>query len=284
MYSVRPVDGHHRKPKKRPSFLMRKLLEKGYLTLNLLGIYPKVLVNNLKGLPFYYRDLKKIKQQRGKDTTFRFGKRYPILGERFAQSGEIRGYYFHHDLHVARRIYEVDPERHLDVGSRIDGFVAHVAVFRPIEVLDIREQTSKVRNVVFMQADLTQLPEDMTHYCDSISSLNAIEHFGLGRYGDPIDYYGHEKAIRNITEILQPGGRFYFAVPIGEQRIEFNAHRVFSLRYLLDLFAADYSLAHFSWVDDAGEFHEDQELTPSAVATNLGCRFGCGIFELVKMK
>ena len=171
----------------------------------------------------------------------------------------------------------------MDIGSRIDGFVAHVAVFRPVEVLDIREQASHVRNVEFKQADLMQpLPETMIAYCDSISSLNAIEHFGLGRYGDPIDYHGHEKAIRNITAILQPGGRFYFAVPIGAQRIEFNAHRVFSLRYLLDLFAPDYTLANFSWVDDVGDLHEDQELTPSAVDTNLGCRFGCGIFELVK--
>ena len=128
---------------------MKNLLKIGYQTLNLLGIYPKVLVNNLRGLPFYFRDLRQIKRQRGEDTSFRFGKKYPILGERFAPSGEIKGYYFHHDLLVARRIYEVGPRKHVDVGSRIDGFVAHVAVFRPIEVLDIREQPSRVTNVSF---------------------------------------------------------------------------------------------------------------------------------------
>ena len=28
---------------------------------------------------------------------------------------------------------------------------------------------------------------------DSVSCLHAIEHFGLGRYGDPIDVFGHIK-------------------------------------------------------------------------------------------
>jgi hypothetical protein len=36
-----------------------------------------------------------------------------------------------------------------------------------------------------------KLHEDMINCCDSISSLHAIEHFGLGRYGDTIDVNGH---------------------------------------------------------------------------------------------
>lgn len=37
-----------------------------------------------------------------------------------------------------KHIFDSSPQRHLDVGSRIDGFVAHVASFREIEVIDIR--------------------------------------------------------------------------------------------------------------------------------------------------
>lgn len=40
-----------------------------------------------------------------------------------------------------------------------------------------------------------QLPEDIVDTYDSISSLNVIEHFGLGKYNDPIDYWGYIKAI-----------------------------------------------------------------------------------------
>ena len=35
-------------------------------------------------------------------------------------------------------IYAARPEKHVDVGSRVDGFVAHVASFREIEVFDVR--------------------------------------------------------------------------------------------------------------------------------------------------
>jgi SAM-dependent methyltransferase len=136
--------------------------------------------------------------------------------------------------------------------------------------------------MIFKQADLMQLPENMYNYCDSISALHSIEHFGLGRYGDPIDYFGHEKALNNITKILKSGGVFYFSVPIGPQRINFNAHRVFSVGYLLKIFEKDYSLKSLSFVDDSGNLTEDVTLTPDNVSSNFGCTYGCGIFELIK--
>jgi len=174
------------------------------------------------------------------------------------------------------------PERHLDIGSRTDGFVAHVAVFREIEVIDIREQKSKVKNIIFRKADLMLLPVDMINTYDSISSLHAVEHFGLGRYGDPVDYNGYLKAITNITKILKSTGKFYFSVPIGKQRIEFNAHRVFSVRYLLELFKDTFKLESFSYIDDDGDFFENVELTQPEIDRNYGCHYGCGIFELTK--
>jgi SAM-dependent methyltransferase len=195
----------------------------------------------------------------------------------------MSGHYFHQDLFVARKIFEEKPVRHVDIGSRTDGFVAHVAVFREIEVMDIREQNSNVKNVKFKQADLMQLPPSMVNYCDSISSLHAIEHFGLGRYGDPIDYYGHIKALDNIYKILQQGGRFYFSVPIGQQRIEFNAHRVFSLQYLLNLFENKYQIDSFSYINDKGDFFENVNLNPDNIVANFGCHYGCGIFLLKKI-
>lgn len=250
--------------------------------LQLIGINWFTFRDNLAGLPFYYRDWRTFKKQRGNDTTFRLGTPYPVLNERNSESATVSRLYFYQDLHVARLVFKNQPVRHVDIGSRIDGFVAHVAVFRPIEVLDVRPQSMSVEHVVFRQADLMLLPDDMLNYCDSISSLNAIEHFGLGRYGDPIDYYGHLKAIQNITKMLRKEGVLYFSVPIGRQRVEFNAHRVFSVAYLLKLFEADYHLRSFSYIDDAGKFHQAAEIDETLVKNNYGCRFGCGIFELVK--
>ncbi len=240
------------------------------------------LFTSFRGMWFYFNDYYKIIRQKGDDSKFYFGRKYPIIKDRFSQSGVMNGHYFHQDLFVARKIFESNPLRHLDIGSRTDGFVAHVAVFRKIEIMDIRDQKSKVRNITFRKADLMQLPDDMINAFDSVSSLHAIEHFGLGRYGDPIDYFGYLKAIDNITRILQPGGKFYFSVPIGSQRIEFNAHRIFSVRYLIDLFSENFILNSFSYIDDKGDLFEEVSMEQGEIDRNWGCKYGCGIFELSK--
>jgi SAM-dependent methyltransferase len=257
---------------------MRKIIR---LFLKLFGIN-SLFLKGMLGMDPYYSDLEKFKKQKGNDLTFYFGKNYPVITDRNSDAGTMSGHYFHQDLYIAHRIFINNPDRHVDIGSRIDGFVAHLAVFRPIEVLDIRKQNSKVKNISFKQADLMQLPLDMVDYCDSISSLHSIEHFGLGRYGDPIDFYGHLKGIQNITEILKAGGRFYFSVPIGSQRIEFNAHRIFSIRYLLKLLKESFEIEHFSYVDDKGDFYEDVEFSETSIESNFYCNMGCGIFELIK--
>lgn len=247
----------------------------------LLGFFPKTFFNAVRGMPLYLKDLSELKRQRASDRDFPLAYR-PILHDRYAEAGTMSGHYFHQDLLVARRIFERKPRRHVDIGSRIDGFAAHVAVFREIEIFDIRKLNSRVRNIIFTQADLTELPKSLENYCDSVSALHSIEHFGLGRYGDKIDYFGHLKALDNIYKILAPGGIFYFSVPIGHQRIEFNAHRVFSLQYLLHAFDGKYEIVSFSYVNDKGELFEDHKLSAGDIANNLNCHYGCGIFELLK--
>ncbi len=246
------------------------------------GINFSLIKNNIKGLRFYFADLKKIKEQNKKEY---FGpiKYYPILNERFEKAGNLSGHYFHQDLLVAQKIYINKPLKHIDIGSRMDGFISHLAVFRQVEVFDIRKQESKVENIVFKQMDfMGTVPVEYINYTDSISSLHAIEHFGLGRYGDNIDVSGYLKGLNNINKMLKSGGKFYFSVPIGNQRIEFNAHRVFSIQYLLDIFQNDYELKSFSYVDDNGDLHSNIYLNQENILNNLNCRFGCGIFELVK--
>ena len=237
---------------------------------------------NIKGIAFYFKSFLILKRQKGKDLNFPFGRIFPIFWERFSQSGKMSGHYFHQDLHIAKRIYNNNPKKHLDIGSRIDGFIAHLAVFRKVEVLDIRSLDSKVENIVFKQEDLMHPQVSLYDYCDSISSLHAIEHFGLGRYGDQVDYFGYLKALNNIAKILRKGGVFYFSVPIGPQRIEFNAHRVFSLSYLITLLEKDYDIVDFSFVDDKGDLNTSVQLNQKDIIKNYGCHYGCGIFELIK--
>jgi hypothetical protein len=228
-----------------------------------------------------YNELKR--QQKSSSVSFPFGEFYPCLDDRSDNAGTAKGHYFHQDLLVARRIFANAPRLHADVGSRVDGFVAHVAAYREIEVFDVRPLKSNIVNVRFKQVDLmVPLSRALEGYCDSVSCLHALEHFGLGRYGDTVDFEGHLKGLANLKAVLAKDGKLYLSVPIGPQRIEFNAHRVFAVSTLLDL-VSDMRVDAFSYVDDKGDLHENAMLTKDAVANNFGCRYGCGILELTKL-
>ena len=246
-------------------------LKKVYNYIRMLGLDPEKAVNTLRGLPPFIKDYQNLKSQmKPGNNDFPFGELIPCLEDRFAESGIIEKHYFHQDLLAARRIFLNKPVRHVDVGSRIDGFVAHVASFREIEVFDIRPLEKKFSNIKFVQVDFTkEIEKNLINYCDSISCLHALEHFGLGRYGDTVDYGGHVKGFNNLYKILKSGGKFYFSVPMGKQRIEFNAHRVFSLNYLLSLLKGRFRIDQFSYVDDNNNLFENVELTEENIRNNF---------------
>ena len=181
----------------------------------------------------------------------------------------------------SKLIYQNKPKRHIDIGSRIDGFVAHVASFRKIEVIDIRPLTkSEHKNIIFRQADFMK-PQNLKK-TDSISCLHAIEHFGLGRYGDPIDIEGHAKGITNLVNLISNSGRLYISFPIGQKdEVHFNAHRVFHASSILKHPSINryMKLVRFDYVDDNGELHQD--LSVKSVKT--GTQFGCGIYTFEKI-
>lgn len=158
---------------------------------------------------------------------------WPCLHDRNGEAGVVRSEYFWQDLYVAQKVHEANPHKHVDVGSRLDGFVAHVASFRDIELLDIRPLLRDIPGVRFRQVDIVDLPEDLHDYCDSISCLHALEHVGLGRYGDAVDPDSWQRALENLARMLKRGGRLYLSVPCGQERVEFNAHRVFHPRTIL---------------------------------------------------
>lgn len=254
--------------------------------IGLLGIDPRRGVDSLRGLPTYVAEFIRLRRQlkMADAGDFRLGRPYPCLGDRLQNSGVAKGHYFHQDLLVASRIFAAQPTVHLDVGSRVDGFVAHVACFRKITVVDIRPRAAPVPNIEFLLADLmADLPPHMRECCDSLSCLHALEHFGLGRYGDDIRWDGHRIGYDNLIAMLQTGGRLYLSVPIGPQRIEFNAHRVFSIDYLLGMFSSRMRVDRFSFVDDQGDLHDDIVLDGPRQRFNCGCTYGCGIFELTKL-
>ncbi len=202
----------------------------------------------------------------------------PCLHDRVKEAGEIRNEYFWQDLLVAKMIFDASPEKHVDIGSRLDGFVAHLTAFREVEVFDIRPIGLKIPNVVFKQCDFTKPINEIIDYCDSLSCLHALEHFGLGRYGDPIDPLGPQKAFSNMAKILKREGTFYLSVPIGIERVEFNAHRIFDPSTIL-LMAKNNLLSLFkAYLIKNGDIKEFSVLDEDVLSELKSLEYGLGLF------
>lgn len=229
-----------------------------------------------------YRADKKayIKDNRRKN--FEYHKRFemPFYKDRYQEAGAL-GAYFWQDLWAARHLYQDMPKEHYDIGSRIDGFIGHISCFiEKITLIDVRPLDKKIPNVTYVCMDATRLEKFSDASIDSISSLCALEHFGLGRYGDAINSEGCFEAFEAIQRVLRPGGKAYIAVPIGKEHLEFNAHRIFYAQTIVDCFS-DMRLLEFSTVHNSEDYIEynvdihkyDQE------EDNEGMRFGLFAFE-----
>ncbi|RKZ50914.1 MAG: hypothetical protein DRR16_05645 [Candidatus Parabeggiatoa sp. nov. 3] len=262
---------------------LRKLIEPFYWWTLAFGIDAVKFVRAFRGLPSVIKEYYIIKKSNDIKNKYKIRFAVPVLDEKLTESGTASGHYFHQDLLVARKIFQRQPIKHVDIGSRVDGFVAHVATFREIEVFDIRTPPMPVSNMIFKQCDFMDAGIALNDYCDSISCLHALEHFGLGRYGDSIDINGHLRGFNNLDGILQSGGILYLSIPIGSpQRIEFNGHRVFAINTILEMAKAHFELIEFSYVDDKGDLHENVTLNSQSI-NNCDCYFGCGIFEFRKI-
>jgi SAM-dependent methyltransferase len=242
-----------------------------------IGVDPRRIVS-LRHLPRYISQSNEFKKLGGG-----ISHKFAILADYDEKAGSATGHYFHQDLLVASFIHKNNPVRHIDIGSRIDGFVAHVASFRKIDVMDVRELNGTGHeNISFVKADLMNKQSAQNNIADSISCLHAIEHFGLGRYGDPIDPQGHIKGLGNIVRMLKPGGVLFISFPIGRaNEVHFNAHRVFHPK---DIFSwtsdmDSMKLERFDYVDDAGELHQDVNIE----TTDVNVVFGCGIYTFRKI-
>ncbi|EDZ92861.1 protein of unknown function DUF268 [Limnospira maxima CS-328] len=58
-------------------------------------------------------------------------------------------------------------------------------------------------------------------------SISSFEHDGLGRYGDPINPNGDLEAMKLAKKLIKKDGLLFFSVPIGQDCVVWNAHRIY---------------------------------------------------------
>jgi SAM-dependent methyltransferase len=105
-----------------------------------------------------------------------------------------------------------------------------------VATIDVRPRKpiSENEEVITCDAKAIDAPDESF---DCVVSLCAIEHFGLGRYGDEFDLYADRKAMAEIKRVLKPGGHLILTTNITNARpsIVFNAHRIYSHREIEEL-------------------------------------------------
>lgn len=212
----------------------------------------------LKEASFFTEDRKTYTELNRREN-FRIQERYlwPVLGEKYAMAGEA-GNYFLQDLWAANKILRAGAKVHFDIGSRIDGFIAHLlAADVDVTVIDVREFPLEIAHLHTVVDDATTLRQIPDNSIESMSALCSLEHFGLGRYGDPVNPESCFECFQNIQKKLKKGGMLYISVPIGRERVEFNAHRVFYASTIVKCFSS-LSLKEFSCAAEGKiEYHAD---------------------------
>ena len=165
---------------------------------------------------------------------------YPCLYDK-TELTDIEPIYFYQDAWAFERIVLTKPEKHIDIGSQ-HKFVSQLSKVIELTMVDIRPLSLPMNTIKFIKGSILDLPF-ISETIESISSLCVIEHIGLGRYGDPLDPQGSEKAFKEIDRVLKSGADFYMSVPIEERnKVYFNAHRAFNEDYLLKELLGNYEV------------------------------------------
>jgi hypothetical protein len=257
--------------------VIRRFLSWNYSIVRFFLTDPVSILRKLRGIPYLLINaIKYIQSSEGKEFSLNLSNLYYSSYDRFAKAGDLPQHYFLQDLWAAQYIYEMKVATHVDVGSRMDGFVAHVLSFAKVKYVDIRPFDTEIPGLTYIKGSVVDLPFDNESIV-TISCLHVIEHIGLGRYGDPVDPSGYLDAAKELSRVLKQGGTLLLGTPVGHERLCFDAHRIFDPLTIVKAFDS-LQLKFFSLIDDGGE----GILKNASFNSARQCNYGCGLFVFKK--
>lgn len=233
---------------------------------------PIKFIQGVYGYFWYINDLIKYKVKNPKIKLINTNL-YPILFDK-TNFTPFNAHYFYQQLWVFENVFKRKPSHHIDIASTYQ-MSAYLSKMVKTTFVDLRPISIHLKNLKVIKGTILNLPFK-DNSIRSLSCLHVAEHIGLGRYGDPIDPYGTEKACHELERILAPKGLLYFSVPIGQERVCFNAHRIFSPILILKYFQK-LKLIELSIVDDDGNLIK--KYNPNSCQK---INYGCGLFLFKK--
>lgn len=227
--------------------------------------------------PFVFGDFLRFKSAGGNQRfNLRVSDMYPCVKDKTVRTGFDR-HYVYHTAWAARKVKEINPAYHTDISSSLY-FVGLVSAFVPVKFYDYRPADISLSNLESKSADLLSLPFAESSI-DSLSCMHVVEHIGMGRYGEKMDYDGDLKAISELKRVLAKNGNLLFVAPVGKlAKIEFNAHRIYTYKMIAEYFS-DLVLKEFTLIPEAsGAMLSGQEAVNKSEQEN----YACGCFWFVK--
>lgn len=152
---------------------------------------------------------------------------------RYESGGHPENYVNYEQLFATEAIREKEPRNLLDVGSN-RSFVLGLMAAYDVTTVDVRQRGARPQGEVCLACDAKRLDLANNSF-DLVLSLNSIEHFGLGRYGDLIDLEADSKAVGEMIRVLRPGQWLVFSTTLHKAAttIVFNAHRIYSYKHIV---------------------------------------------------
>lgn len=224
--------------------------------------------------PFVLPDFFKFRRKNDGRFSLKISDLYPQIRDKTFGTGFDR-HYVYHVAWAIRKVLEAKPLFHTDISSSLY-FCSTLSAVLPVKFYDYRPAGLKLSGLVCEKADLTKL-----FFSDgsiqSLSCMHTIEHIGLGRYGDPIDPMGDQKAAAELCRVLAPGGSLLVVTPVGQARIEFNAHRIYTYEQVLALFP-NLSLEEFYFIPE----HSGDPKTNPDPSIVKSSHYACGCFKFTR--
>ena len=160
------------------------------------------------------------------------------------------------------------PAKHVDFGG-LTYFISIASAICPIDFYDIRSVQISLPSVTTGIADLTSLPFP-DGSIKSLSCMHVMEHIGLGRYGDKVDVKGDLRAAAELKRVLAKGGQALIVLPVGNPKIGFNAHRIYSYEQVLEMFSG-LTLKEFTLFDPPQYIENANPSRVKGIAEGAGC-------------